>query len=133
MSGIIGLISVSAATPGASEVKTVLQDTTPSNTTRLTAATPTSGKRIRVISIEGSWRSTSEMRLEFYFGTGASIVSDETKAIADIVLDRDTNVYYYDSWPDGGGPVGAVDDVLSVRNGVSVAENARALVHYREE
>ena len=49
MSGIIGLISVSAATPGASAVQAIAKVTASNSTSRATLYTPASGKKVRII------------------------------------------------------------------------------------
>ena len=67
MSGIVGTIHVSAATVGASAV-TVAKTKIASSTTRATLITPSSGKRVRIISVQTRWGATALARLETYFG-----------------------------------------------------------------
>lgn len=123
-----------AAMPGASEVKTEWKQVVGTSATRDTFITPTSGKKIRIISVnfQHYGMTTDPDRWEIYFGTGVNISSTTTKAIG---------AYYpgasrgsdSQTWPDGAGPVGAADDVVSWR-ATTEAETAGSLtVHYREE
>ena len=125
-------LSPIAAMPGASEVKAV-RETISNTTTRATAATPTSGKKIRIISVIISYDSTTATAAEVYFDTGTDIASDETKAIAEsFMVSPEYRVVSF-TWPDGGGPVGAANDVLSVREGTGVVATLSFVIHYREE
>ena len=127
-----GVLNISAATPGAGAVLSVRQ-TISNTTTKATAATPASGNRIRVISVIINYDSATATAAEVYFDTGDNISSDETKAIVEsfMLSPQFRNVSF--SWPDGGGPVGAVDDVLSVREGTAVIATLSFVIHYREE
>jgi len=129
----LGQLSVSPAVPGAGTVQTVRHQIA-SSIVRETARTPAAGLRIRVISVSMHWGNATFNNLEIYFGTGANIGTNPTSAIHNAGLDLDTGSNQ-DSmvWPDGGGPVGAADEVLSVRAAISVAANASWLVHTREE
>lgn len=121
------------ALTAATEVKAV-RETITNTTTRATAATPTSGQRIRIVSVSINWDNTTSMAAEVYFDTGTDISSDETKAIAETFVLSPQVRHSFSSWPDGGGPIGAVDDVVSVRAGAAVAGTTLAFViHYREE
>jgi len=131
MSGIIGLISVSAATPGASEVKSLIATIT-SSTSRATMITPTSGTRVRVISASIYSDSATPTDAEIYFGTGSHIGVNTTTVIYETETDADNLPVPNITWPDGGGPVGAVDAVVSIRTTDSV-DFARFIMHYREE
>lgn len=102
-------------------------------TTVQTMVTPTSGKRIRIISISIGINATAESDLEVYFGAGANITTTVAKAIIDMKIAASTipsNMPFI-PWPDGAGPLGAVNDVLSVRH--SVAINGKYYALYREE
>lgn len=120
------------AMPGASEVKAVRQ-TISNSSTVVTAATPTSGKKIRIISVIINYDSTTATAAEVYFDTGANIASDELKAIGEAFMLSPDNQTASFTWPDGAGPVGAVDDVLSVREGTAVTATLSFVIHYREE
>ena len=121
-----------AAMPGASEVKSV-RETVNNTTTRATILTPTSGKKARVISVTIYWDSTSTQYPEVFFGTGVDAAADETKAVLDVRMVAPDQASLYFSWPDGGGPVGAADDVISVRCSLAISANAVFTIHYREE
>ena len=127
----LGQLSVSPAVPGASAVKSLIATIT-SSTTRATMITPTSGKRIRVISASIYSDSATPTDAEIYFGTGAHIGSNTTTVIYETETDADNLPIPNITWPDGGGPVGAVDAVLSIRTTDSI-DFARFIVHYREE
>ena len=131
MSGIIGLISVSAATPGASEVKqthVIINN----SSSRATVLTPTSGKQIRLISYIMDWDDANLSTCSIYFGTGAGIISDITKAIGEFTLQVSETATAQQVFPDGAGPIGIVDDVLSVRNVNATGDNTITIT-YREE
>lgn len=128
----LGQLSMSTAVPGATSVAAV-RELVSTSTTRQTARTPASGRRIRVISCQVEWASATIQTGEIYFGTGANLGTDETKAIGLKTLDLDNEHSYVFVWPDGAGPVGAVDEVLSVRCTVSIATNLSFLFHTREE
>ncbi len=115
---------------GASEVKTV-RATNTSSTTRATALTPTSGKKVRVISVNIAFNGATSNGLEVYFGTGANIGTTGGKEITEAHQAAIGPVF--EAWPDGAGPVGAVDDVVSIRGTASVAEDVELTLVYREE
>lgn len=102
------------------------------STTRATFITPTAGKKIRIIAIICSNDTVTGAKFEWYFGTGTDIGTTAAKAIADFQLDADTVPLAYMVYPDGAGPVGAADDVLSIRISASIATQ-RFVVLYREE
>lgn len=128
----LGQLSASPAVPGATAVAAV-RELIQSSTTRQTARTPAAGRRIRVLSVSISWGSTTAVTMECYFGTGANIGTDETKAITQKIMDLDNQPDVTFVWPDGAGPVGVADEVLSVRNNVSNATVAVIIFHTREE
>ena len=137
MSGIIGTIHVAAATVGASEVTTV-RASRQSSTTVATIITPASGKRVRIISVNMSILDGANMEAEIYFGDGANIATTPANAIWDYSMRRKTDNAFAlvsDSfgWPDGGGPVGDVDEVVSHRAGISVSTTVYTIIHFREE
>lgn len=128
----LGQASVSPAVPGASVVRSEFHVIN-SSTTRQTIVTPTAGKRIRIIAAFGETSSGTATNLEFYFGTGANIQTDETKVIWGTLLDLVDFPADNIPFPDGGGPVGAVNDVVSARSTVSVAPDTVFGIIYREE
>jgi hypothetical protein len=108
-----------------------------SDTGRATIGTPASGKKIRLSSVRWSISSTGQHIPEVYFGTGANLAAADDKEI-DI-----GNNYVYSavgapltassiSWAAGYGPLGAADEVLSVRAS-NATGNCQFLVHWSEE
>lgn len=125
-------LSPIAAMPGASEVIQDFTSGTANSTARDTVATPTSGKKIRIISVNVRVNGAVDS-FEVYFGTGTNITSNTAKAITQgrvAAANEERSV----TWPDGAGPVGAVDEVLSIRKTAAVAgENLEIIAVYREE
>ena len=126
-------LNVNVYRDGASEVKSHYHLTASDSTTRVTLITPTSGKKIRVISVSMLSFSSTLILFEVYFGTGANITSDASKVVAIGIFDRDLYANLFASWADGGGPVGAADEVLSFRTHIDVGVSGWVAVHYREE
>jgi len=78
--------------------------------------------------------SSTAAAFEVYFGTGANIGSDATKIIAEQYLDVGANeANTAVVFPDGAGPVGAVDDVVSIRTSTDIGANGIVNIIYREE
>jgi len=118
--------------PGVGDVLAV-RETISNSTTVVTAATPTAGTRIKIISVIISYDSATATAAEVYFGTGASIGTDETKVIAEaFMLSPQLRLATFD-FPDEGRKVGAVDEVVSVRAGAAVVATLSFIIHYREE
>lgn len=130
---LLGPLFTRAFKPGASEVKTTGLDTVSDSTTRVTVVTPTSGKKIRIISCHSFTASTTGSAFEVYFDTGVNLAADRTKVILHLFLDADIQPNFGLVWPDGGGPVGDVDDVISFRTGTNITTNGSVDIHYREE
>jgi len=133
----LGVASTSQAVPGASAVIQARGEMLNSNT-RIPIATPTSGKRCRVIA--ATWRGTGSISVlpALYFGTGATVETTPGKVIFEVGATLMTGVGAYVQggnivFGDGCGPVGAVDDVISM-NCVNSANTEIAMnVYYREE
>ena len=130
---LLGPLFTRAFKPGASEVKTVRLQSATDSTTRATIKTPTSGKKIRIISVDCTTGSTTLAVYEYYFGTGANISTNAGSEIAEFVLDAGIEHDALMVWPDGGGPVGAADEVVSFRTTSDITNNARMIIVYREE
>ena len=130
---LLGPLFTRAFRPGASEVKSVLKTTASNSTTRVTVLTPTSGKKVRIISCHARSGSTTGTGIEVYFATGATILTNAGKEIVETVLDITDMPSIFLVWPDGGGPVGAVDEVISLRTGADITNNVVVVIHYREE
>ena len=124
------IVDSRAADPAASEVKTV-RATNNNSTTRATALTPTSGKKVRVISVLIAFEGSTSNGLEVYFATGANIGTTGGKEIGEAHQAAIGPVFY--AWPDGAGPVGAADDVVSIRGTAAVLEDVNLILTYREE
>ena len=126
-------LNVNVYRDGASEVKSTVLNTVNPSTTRVTAITPTSGKKVRIIALMLTSASASVSDFEAYFGTGANIVIAPAKAIGGAVLDVVDFPTFGLAWPDGGGPVGDVDEVVSLHTSVNVSASGRVVITYREE
>jgi hypothetical protein len=133
MSGIIGLISVSAAVPGASAVKSLFYRSEGDSTTRHTIVTPTSGKKLRILSATCATATTTDVNVGIYFGTGADFPTNTASIVSVWRVDNQIENNAGDFWPDGAGPVGAVDAVLSIVTGENITAELRLCIQYREE
>ena len=133
MSGIIGLISVSAATPGASEVQAKRAVTVSDSSTRATLFTPASGRKVRIISAHWINGGSTTTNAHLYFGTGADPGADAAKIIFEASVDLDTSPSEGESWPDGGGPIGAADEVVSIATGTNIGGDGIVTIVFREE
>jgi hypothetical protein len=118
---------------GAGAVKNLRVTSDGSSTTVKTAITAVSGSQLQLISIMVVWPSTVTQIAEVYFGTGANIGTDNTKAISSQRYDSDlTDMQFFISWPDGGGPISADSEQVAIRNGVSNADVVTYVFQYRE-
>jgi len=130
-----GVLSVGARSQGASEVKTV-HATITNSTTKVDIVDPTSGKKIRMISVQILCGGASPGIAEVYFGasggSGANLAAVDGKEIAHVRFD-DSLTSIFHSWPDGAGPVGAADDFLVYRLGGAEDQAVHILAVYREE
>ncbi len=122
-----------AAMPGASEVKSATASIGATSVNRGTLATPTADGRIRVISLEvlSYGLVTDPAGVYFWFGTGAKFTTAAGKAIASPSPGVKGSVFLV--WPDGAGPLGAVNEVVSWNTQVETETGLRATLHYREE
>ena len=120
---------------GAGEVIATRAFTGSVSTTRSTLVTPTSGKKIRIVDFDMRNDSLTDTLGELYFSTGANFETTAGKAIGrSPLIDTTVNAPHVSKvWPEGSGPVGAVDDVLSIRTNIDVGANFEVTVHYREE
>ena len=102
-------------------------------TTRQTLLTPTTGRRLRLIRVSVHQIATDGLHFaEIYFGTGALISTNVDKAI-DYVRVADLSEGGTRSWGRGAGPVGAKNEVLSLRWTVTPATSHKVIVEYTEE
>lgn len=129
----LGQLSVSLAIPGATVV-TNTDAVITNSATRATIVTPSAGRRVRVLGGCMTTNGATSKGTEVYFGTGASLPTDGAKGVFNgriDVTDEQNNAFQFG---DGSGPVGAVDEVLSVRCGTADAgETVSFLVHTRDE
>ena len=103
------------------------------STTRQTLLTPGTGRRLRLIRISVHQIATDGLHFaEVYFGTGANIAADVDKAI-DYVRVADLSEAGTRSWGRGAGPVGAKNEVLSLRWTVAPGTSHKVIVEYTEE
>lgn len=130
---LLGPLFTRAFKPGASEVKSDRLRTATDSSVRVTMFTPTSGTRIRIISVQIGSTSSTIVAAEMYFATGANITTNAGKEIVNTPIDADPAQSFRMVWPDGGGPIGAVDEVLSYRTSADITTSHFVLVHYREE
>lgn len=101
-------------------------------TTRATAITPTSGKRVRIIAIRYNTQVADAHRTEVYFGTGANITTTAGKEIDEFTAAA-ANVTGGIVFNEGEGPAGAVDEVVSVRSSATLGTGDAVIITYREE
>ena len=120
---------------GASEVKTLSATTGAVSTTRKTMITPTSGKKLRIIKVSVFSNNAASVFFEAYFHTGANLTTTPANAVFHQYLQAAANITrkWSETWPDGGGPIGGVDEVLSIRTTGDIGATGYYLVTYREE
>ena len=131
----LGVLAAAPYTPGSSDITSTMADPGATSATRKTLLTPTAGKKIRMVSYQcvTSGLSTDPDRCAIYFGTGAAYATDISKVIGQGV--PGTTGSFSESWPDGGGPVGAVNEVLSIitETETDPQDGVQFTAHYREE
>lgn len=126
-------LNVNAYRDGASEVKALIAQTANNSAVRATALTPSSGKKVRIIGVGLMTENATATRFEVYFGTGAHLIINPTKIVAVAYLGTGAVGFTSFAWPDGGGPVGAADEVLSLRTRTNITTDGLLVLHYREE
>ena len=128
----LGVIAAAPWIPGASDVKSIGIVVGATAVNRATVLTPSSGKKVRIISVEVAGSVTNAPdRVGIYFGTGAAYLTTAANVIAEgnIALDDD----FYRSWPDGGGPIGDADEVVSWISESECEATMDCTLQYREE
>ena len=126
-------LNVNAKTAGASEVAGKVVPSTDGATVRKTLLTPSSGKRVRIVSADLSNDSATATAMGIYFGTGATLLAGLTKLILFATLARGNQANQGQTWPDGGGPLGDVDEVVSFKVNTDVGGSGVGSIWYREE
>ena len=129
---LLGPLFTRAFKPGASEVKTARLATVSPANTRVTILTPTSGKKVRIVSCQLSCNNAGLNILEVYFGTGANITTNAGKEVMEVHLGAAVTAFGL-TWPDGGGPVGVANEVVSLRVSADITVTGRVVISYREE
>ena len=100
---------------------------------RQTLLAPSTGKRIRLIRVAVHQIASDGLHFaEIFFGTGVAIAANPDKAI-DYVRVPDLSEGTTRSWSRGAGPVGAKNEVLSIRWTVSPNTSHKVIVEYTEE
>jgi hypothetical protein len=128
----LGVLAAAPWIPGASDVKSKTVVVGATSVTRATVITPTSGKKIRVVSVSLANKSTTAPdKVGVYFGTGAAYLTNPTTVVGEYFIGATGNGGQ--EWPDGGGPVGAVDAVLSWITETETEVGLDITVQYREE
>jgi hypothetical protein len=103
------------------------------STSRTTLITPSTGRRLRIVRGAISQVASDAVHYaEVYFGTGANIETNPTKAI-DFVKVPDQSEGATRTWSRGTGPVGAKNEVLSLRWTTAPASSHKIMVEYTEE
>ena len=103
------------------------------SSSRTTLITPSTGRRIRVVRVAITQVFSDAVHYaELYFGLGADIEADETKAI-DFVKVPNVGEGATRSWSRGTGPVGSKNEVLSLRWTVAPTTSHKIMVEYTEE
>ena len=116
------------------EVKTITVGMVATSATRTAALSPTTGTRIRIISIgiAAHALTTDPGRISVYFGTGANIGTNAGNEIAEnrrAVIDITDRIVFNSE----DGPVGAVDAVVSVRTSATLTNGTALIITYRQE
>jgi len=122
--------SRSPYTVGRSEIITARSSATASGTVA-TLATPTSGTRARIVYLSAMFDSGTAASFEVYFGTGTNITTNAGKEIANFFMDLTDNPSDGIVFPQDSGPIGAADDVISIRSSGS-AGTFSIIVGYTE-
>jgi len=104
-----------------------------SGTSRETAYTPTTGKKVRVVAIEFTAQEATPHLIEVYYGTRtrSRTITGKTIAIPFMHLTEQPNggrIYVGDT-----NAAGAVDDVVSLRSTVILSSPTLVVLHMREE
>lgn len=131
---LLGYLAASPARQGASDIIGAYSRVISTESTRVTLATPTAGTTAQVVFAFINLIVTESTEAEMYFGTQTNLAGDTSKVILAGLPGATTgggNIFALQgTWPDGAGPVGAEDDVISIRVGGLL--NYSAYVFYRE-
>lgn len=128
-----GALPVKTALATAGEVKTKFKHLLTETTSRADLIVPASGKKVRMVALHVSWWGSGTAQFSVWFGTTLFALSGD-KAIFASLLDS-TIGPLSDSivWPDGAGPVGEVDEVVSCRSPIEGSALTGYVPQWREE
>ena len=114
------------------DTKTYLKATVSASTDDVALVTPTSGKRIRVHNVFMLTASATSSTFEASFCVAAAITTNPDNAIA--ITSLVTTGRVSESVPFGdSGPLGAVDEVVSMRTATDITSNGTFVIVYNEE
>lgn len=100
---------------------------------RETLVTPRKGYRLRLVRLQVIQTGADGRRTaDVYFGTGTGLFTAPAKAV-DLVVILNQSTASTRSWERGTGPIGLVDEVLSIRLAASGTTLHTAIVEYTEE
>lgn len=128
-----GILHTAPRAPGASEVKQIRVVVGATSVNRATVLDPSSGTKARIIAVFITSSDGTVSTFEVYFHTGANIGTTPAKAIYETVLDLVDHPADGVVFPDGAGPVGDADEVVSWRTGTEIGATAAIVLVYREE
>lgn len=128
-----GILHTAPRAPGASEVKQIRVVVGATSVNRGEVLDPTSGTKARIIAVFIHSTDAISSTFEVYFGTGANIGTAPAKSIFETVLDTADKPADHVVFPDGAGPVGLADEVVSWRTGTEIGVTAAIVLVYREE
>ena len=131
---LLGLGQLAAApwVPGASTVKSKTLVVGATSVNRAEVVAPAAGKKVRILSVKVANKSTtSPDKIGVYFGTGAAYLTNPTTVIGEYITGADGSDG--ESWPDGGGPIGAADAVVSWITETETEVGLDITIQYREE
>jgi hypothetical protein len=102
---------------------------------RNTALTPTSGTKVRIITINTHTLdlTTDPEIVYIYFGTGAAYTTNPEKALVAVRHGAGDGSLQNANWSVGGGPIGVVDEVVSWLTETETETGLFLTLHYREE
>ena len=111
------------------EVKSFTKATANDSTDDVTLVTPGTGRRIKVLSLNMITASATAANFECYFSVADAMPA--AKVIAVRNLDTDAVAEHFVSFGDDG-PVGLVDEIVSMRTSADITTNGVYTIVYRE-
>ena len=116
------------------EVLTTVATIGATSVTRAAALTPTTGRRVRIISVSvvSDALTTAPGRVGVWFGTGAEYTTTANNAIIAFAPGT-TGFQSAPVWGDGDGPLGEVDEVVSWDTTTETETALFLTIVYREE